>query len=154
MPGSAYGSTCSLSLNPASGQPYFHRFPLITIRDVVAAFEGLRQHLGIQHIHTLIGGSLGGQQAVEWAITRPDLFSQLILIATNARMSAWGVAFNESQRMAIEADHSWAEARPDAGTAGLKAARAMALLSYRNYETYERTQARPCLLYTSPSPRD
>lgn len=140
--GSAYGSTSALSTNPGTGEPYFHEFPVVTIRDVVRAFDLLREHLRIDRIKTCIGGSLGGQQAVEWAVEQPERFEQLILIATNARMSPWGVAFNEAQRMAIAADGSWPERRPDAGLAGLKAARATALLSYRNYETYNRTQTR------------
>jgi homoserine O-acetyltransferase len=140
--GSAYGSTSALSVNPLTGQPYYHDFPVVTMRDVVGAFDRLRRHLGLDRIRTCIGGSLGGQQAVEWAVAQPELFEQLILIATNARMSPWGVAFNESQRMAIAADSTWTERRPDAGLAGLKAARATALLSYRNYETYNRTQTR------------
>ncbi len=140
--GSAYGSTSALSTDPRTSQPYFHEFPVVTVRDVVRAFDLLREYLGIARIRTCIGGSLGGQQAVEWAVEQPELFEQLILIATNARMSPWGVAFNEAQRMAIVADGSWTERRPDAGLAGLKAARATALLSYRNYETYNRTQTR------------
>ncbi|MDW8287600.1 MAG: homoserine O-acetyltransferase [Flammeovirgaceae bacterium] len=138
--GSCYGSTGPLSINPETGRPYYHSFPLLTIRDMVRALDLLRQHLGIQHINTLIGGSLGGQQALEWAIMRPDLVENLILIATNIRHSPWGIAFNESQRLAIEADPTWREERPDAGAKGMKAARAIAMLSYRNYETYQKTQ--------------
>lgn len=140
--GSAYGSTNALSVNPATGEPYYQDFPLVTIRDIVASLDLLREHLGIRRIKTLVGGSLGGQQALEWAIQQPRLFDQLILIATNARMSPWGVAFNESQRMAIQADQTWQERRPDAGLSGMKAARATALLSYRNPKTYDFTQPR------------
>jgi homoserine O-acetyltransferase/O-succinyltransferase len=139
--GSCYGSTGPLSNDPDTGQPYFHDFPSVTIRDMVNALDLLRQELGIDRIHTCIGGSVGGQQAVEWAILQPTLIQHLILIATNAVMSPWGIAFNEAQRMAIAADPTWAEPRPDAGLTGLKAARAIALLSYRNYDTYGFTQA-------------
>ncbi|MBC7921061.1 MAG: homoserine O-acetyltransferase [Ferruginibacter sp.] len=141
--GSCYGSTHALSVNPESGTPYYHDFPLLTIRDLVGALDLLRNALGIRRIHTCIGGSLGGQQALEWAIRQPDLIEHLVLIATNARHSAWGIAFNESQRLAIEADPTWRENRPDAGSAGLKAARATALLSYRNYDTYVTMQTEP-----------
>jgi homoserine O-acetyltransferase/O-succinyltransferase len=134
--GSCYGSTNALSVNPSTVEPYYHDFPLLTIRDIVGALDLLRLHLGIEQIHTCIGGSLGGQQAMEWAIMRPELIQNLILIATNARHSAWGIAFNESQRLAIEADTSWKNRQPDAGSAGMKAARSIALLSYRNYDTY------------------
>ena len=140
--GSHYGSTGPLSVNPLTGKPYFHDFPLITIRDIVNSFDLLRNYLGITKIKTCVGGSLGGQQAVEWAISQPDLIENLILIATNAQHSPWGIAFNESQRMAIEVDPTWREAQENAGLQGMKAARATALISYRNYETYNVTQAR------------
>lgn len=140
--GSHYGSTCALSINPKTNKPYFHSFPLITIRDIVNAFDLLRQHLGIDQIHTCIGGSLGGQQAIEMAIMWPNIIQNLVLIATNAQFSPWGIAFNETQRMAIASDPSWADDTADAGKAGLKIARAVALLSYRNYQTYAITQQR------------
>jgi len=88
-----------------------------------------------------VGASLGGQQALEWLIKEPYLFDQSILIATNAKHSPWGIAFNESQRMAIEADQTWCLRKDDAGIHGLKAARAMALLSYRTAKGYNTTQA-------------
>jgi homoserine O-acetyltransferase/O-succinyltransferase len=138
---SCYGSTGPLSTNSDTGQPYYHDFPMITIRDMVLALDLLRQELNISRIHTLIGGSVGGQQAVEWAIQEPTLIQNLILIATNAVMSPWGIAFNEAQRMAIAADPTWFDNRPDAGMTGMKAARAIALLSYRDYATYGFTQA-------------
>lgn len=138
--GSAYGSTGPLSINPDTGNKYYHNFPQVTIRDIVNGFELLKNHLKIQKIHTLIGGSLGGQQALEWSITNPALIENLILIATNAKHSPWGIAFNESQRLAIKADRSWYSYSDDAGLKGLKAARSFALLSYRNYNTYQSTQ--------------
>ncbi len=140
--GSHYGSTCALSTNPASGQPYYHDFPFITIRDIVKAFKLLADDLEINQIQVCIGGSLGGQQAVEMAIMFPNLIQDLILIATNAQFSPWGIAFNETQRMAIAADPSWEQSQERAGAAGLKIARAVALLSYRNYQTYSITQQR------------
>lgn len=140
--GSNYGSTNPLSINPHTGKPYYHAFPTITIRDIVKSFDLLREHLTINGIDTCVGGSLGGQQALEFAILRPTLIKKLILMATNAVMSPWGIAFNESQRMAIACDPTWKENRPDAGLTGMKTARAIALLSYRNYETYALTQQR------------
>ena len=138
--GSPYGSTNPLSVNPQTGNKYYHNFPTLTIRDIVNAFELLRQHLGITKINTLVGGSLGGQQALEWAIQQTDLIENLFLIATNAQHSPWGIAFNESQRLAIKADRTWFSYSDDAGIKGLKAARAIALLSYRNYQTYQISQ--------------
>ena len=138
--GSCYGSTGPLSINSDRGSAYFHDFPAITIRDIVKSFGLLKTHLGVDKINTLLGGSLGGQQAIEWAIQEPELIENLFLIATNAQHSAWGKAFNESQRLAIKADRTWYSYSDDAGLKGLKAARAIALLSYRNYETYNSTQ--------------
>jgi homoserine O-acetyltransferase len=141
--GSCYGSTSPLAPDPATGQGRFKDFPLLTIRDLVAAHEALRRELGLAHIHTLIGGSLGGQQALEWAASQPDVIGHLVVIATSARHSAWGVAFNEAQRMAIEADATYHENRPGGGDGGLAAARAVALLSYRGYDAYANTQTEP-----------
>jgi homoserine O-acetyltransferase len=138
--GSCYGSTGPLSVNPETGKKYYHDFPKITIRDMVNALDLLRQHLGIERIFTLTGGSLGGQQALEWAVMKPELMENMILMSSNAQHSPWGIAFNESQRMAIKADPTWFENRDDAGVEGMKAARAIAMLSYRNYATYESTQ--------------
>jgi homoserine O-acetyltransferase/O-succinyltransferase len=137
---SCYGTTGPASLDPDQQQPYFWTFPQVTIRDMVAVHEALRIHLGIEHIHTLIGGSLGGMQALEWGIMNSSCFKHLILLATNARHSPWGIAFNESQRLAIKADPTWNDPHPKAGAAGLKAARSIALLSYRGYEAYDKSQ--------------
>lgn len=142
IPGSYYGSTNALSINPETGEPYYHDFPLLTIRDVINTFEVLRKHLEIDKIHILMGGSLGGQQALEWAVSYPDIIENLILFSSNAVHSPWGIAFNETQRMAIENDPTWPNNDPDAGRDGMKVARAIALLSYRNYYTYNRTQSR------------
>jgi homoserine O-acetyltransferase/O-succinyltransferase len=141
--GGCYGSTGPLSVNPNTLQPYFHSFPQLTNRDIVGAFDLLRQELGLQQVHTLIGGSLGGQQALEWALQKPDVFERLVHVASNARHSAWGIAFNESQRMAIRQDPSWANDSETAGQQGLKTARAIAMLSYRHYTSYELTQQEP-----------
>ena len=138
--GSHYGSTSPLHLNPETGQKYYHEFPLLTNRDIVNTFIILKNHLGISRINTLIGASLGGQQALEWSIMNPHSIENLILLATNAKHSSYGIAFNESQRLAIEADQTWKEARDDAGKNGLKAARSIALLSYRTDRGYNDTQ--------------
>lgn len=138
--GSPYGSTNPLSVNPVTGQPYYLAFPEITIRDMVKAHRLLATHLGINSIEVLIGGSLGGQQAMEWAITEPGKIKNLILIATNGKHSPWGIAFNESQRLAISTDRTFYANTPRGGEKGLKAARSMALLSYRGYKAYNITQ--------------
>lgn len=140
MPGSCYGSTGPLSENPVTGQPWFHEFPFFTPRDMIRAYDPLRKELGIEKIHLGIGGSMGGQQLLEWAVEDPDLFEFIIPIATNAEHSAWGRAFNASQRMCIETDATWLNNDPDAGLKGMEVARSVALISYRHYKTYEATQ--------------
>lgn len=138
--GSPYGSSNSLSTDQTTGQAYYLEFPQFTIRDIVNAHQILADYLRIENIGILIGGSLGGQQAVEWAIIEPERIKNLILIASNAKHSPWGIAFNESQRLAISTDPTFFENTPDGGKTGLKAARSIALLSYRNYKTYSVTQ--------------
>lgn len=139
-PGSCYGSVCPLSVNPVTEKPFYRDFPLITTRDAAKMFNLLRKHLNISHIYLLIGGSLGAQIGTEWLCTEPYLFEKSILIAGNAQHSAWGIAFNEAQRMAIYADKTYFEDTPEGGKTGLKAARAMAMLSYRSYALYHTTQ--------------
>ncbi len=138
--GSPYGSTCALSKDPRTGEPYYHNFPLITIRDIVNSFELLRIYLDIQKVKLLTGASLGGQQCLEWSVISPEIFENQLLIATNAKHSPWGIAFNESQRLAIVADQTWNNKESNAGEAGLLAARSIALLSYRSYKGYNKTQ--------------
>ncbi len=141
-PGSPYGSISPLSINPQNNQPYYHDFPLFTIRDMIKAYQQLKNHLGITKILVGLGGSTGGMQLLEWAVEEPELFEHIVPIATNAALSPWAIAFNASQRMAIEADSTWLERRPDAGQKGLAAARSIALLSYRHYNGYDVTQSR------------
>ncbi|MFO0321852.1 MAG: homoserine O-acetyltransferase [Bacteroidota bacterium] len=138
--GSCYGTTGPLSLNPATKEPWFSSFPKISIRDMANTLDVLKDHLGIENIHTIIGGSQGGQIAQEWVLKKPTLTKNLILIATNAAHSPWGIAFNESQRLAIKADQTYFSDSIHGGEKGLLAARSIALLSYRNYNTYQNTQ--------------
>jgi homoserine O-acetyltransferase len=140
IPGSSYGSTGPLSENPVTDKPFYHDFPFFTVRDIVGTLDLLRKYLGIEEIHTAMGGSLGGQQALEWSIIHPEVIKHLIVVASNAVSSPWGIAFRESQRAAIEADVTWKKSTADAGIEGLKVARGIALLSYRNYLTYLQAQ--------------
>jgi homoserine O-acetyltransferase len=139
--GSCYGTTCATSENPATGEIYGKDFPLISIRDMVKAHQLLRTHLGIEKVLLGIGGSLGGQQLLEWAVDEPSFFTNICVLASNAQHSPWGIAFNEAQRMAMQADPTLYQQGENAGRKGLAAARAIAMLSYRNYRTYEITQS-------------
>lgn len=138
--GSHYGTTSPLSINPKTETPYYLSFPSFNVRDMAAVQKLLADHLGIKKINTLIAGSLGGQQAIEWAISEPWRMKDLILMATNCKHSPWGIAYNESQRLALSADPTFFSNTPNGGERGLLAARSIALLSYRNYETYAISQ--------------
>lgn len=138
--GSPYGTTAPLHVNPLTGKPYYGDFPRYTIRDMVNAHRILADHLGIDRIHTLVGCSVGGFQAIEWAVMEPERFDRLSLMATDAVATPWTIAIDETQRMCIEADRTFGEPRNDAGTAGLAAARAIGLLSYRGPSGYNLTQ--------------
>ena len=140
MPGSCYGSISPLDMDPATGEAYYHQFPFFTTRDMIKAYQLLKKELGIDKIWLGVGGSMGGQQLLEWAIEEPGAFENMLPIATNAQHSPWGIAFNASQRMAIEADATWNERKQEAGREGMKVARSIALLSYRHYETYSVSQ--------------
>ncbi len=126
--GSPYGSTRPENLD-------FLRF---TVRDQVQAFLQLAESLDIQTIHTLIGGSFGGYQALEFAYGFSGKVSHMILLASSAKESAWGIAIHEAQRMAIRADATFGTQH--GGQEGLKAARAVAMLTYRTSEKLDQDQ--------------
>ena len=132
--GSCYGSTSPCSINPKTGKPYLLEFPKTTVRDIAKCHNILLEHLGIDKVDLLIGGSVGGFQALELSIMFPQKIKNMVLLACNSRFTPWGSAFNESMRMAIMADPS-----PDK-KAGLAAARSIALISYRSFEGYNTTQ--------------
>jgi homoserine O-acetyltransferase len=126
--GSPYGST----------RPNDENFPLYTVRDVVKAHLLLADVLNISHIHVAIGGSFGGSQAIEFAYSFEGLIDNLILIASSAKESAWGIAIHESQRMAMKADPTFG--LPEGGSDGIKAARAIGMLTYRSVRSFETQQ--------------
>ena len=101
--GSPYGTTAPLHSNPATGSPYYKDFPPYTIRDIVNAHRVLAEALGIGRIKVLVGCSVGGFQAIEWAVMEPDRFERLVLMATDAIATPWTIAIDETMRMSIEA---------------------------------------------------
>lgn len=139
MPGSCYGSIGPVSTDSLVAS-YFHEFPFFTTRDMVCAYKLLKDNLGIKKVAIGMGGSMGGQQLLEWAIIEPELFEVIVPLATNAKHSPWGIAFNASQRMAIEQDSTWKNKDATAGMEGMKVARSIALISYRHYDTYLSSQ--------------
>ena len=105
--GSCMGSTGPSSINPDSGKPYGFDFPVVTIGDMVRAQKALLDHLGIEKILSVVGGSLGGMQVLEWAVRYPEMVVSAIPLATTTRHSALAIAFNEVARQAIMADPNW-----------------------------------------------
>lgn len=138
--GSHYGTTGPLSINPATGEPWYGDFPQVTVRDMVCAHQLLAEHLDIQRVKLLIGSSIGGFQCLEWSVMQSDFAEKTAFIATTPRTKPWASAFNESQRMAIEGDSTFGERRADAGLDGMATARSIALLSYRGGMAYDKTQ--------------
>lgn len=138
--GSHYGTTGPLSMNPATGEPWYGDFPKITVRDMVNCHRLLAAHLGIERVKLLIGSSIGGFQCLEWCVMQPDFAERAAFIATTPRTKPWASAFNESQRMAIESDPTFGERNAEAGAAGMAVARSIALLSYRGGTAYDKTQ--------------
>ena len=133
--GSAYGTTGPRSIpNPLS-------FPRFTVRDTARLFSLVREHLGIEQIDLLVGSSIGGFHALEWAIMEGKRILNAAFIATAPRVSAWLSAWMEVQRMAIEADPTFRTCQSlDGGRKGLEAARAISLISYRSFDGYNLTQ--------------
>lgn len=141
--GSCYGSSGPLTINPDTSKPYYSSFPVVTIRDMVNSFILLRKQLGIERIKLLMGGSMGGYQVLEWCLMEPDVIQNSFLITTSASESAWGIAIHTAQRLAIEADATWRNDDPEAGKDGIKAARAIGMLTYRNYKIFHDKQTDP-----------
>lgn len=135
--GSCFGSSGPASINPLTGKPYYFDFPKVTVRDSINAFYLLCQHLGISKIDLLVGASMGGFHAQEFAIMHPELIKRAVFMATTSRVTPWLTAFEETQRMALEADPTFRMKRDlKGGLAGLKCARGIAIMSYRCEEGY------------------
>ncbi|MCG1048170.1 MULTISPECIES: homoserine O-succinyltransferase MetX [Mycetohabitans] len=102
--GSCFGSTGPMSIDPATGLPYGARFPVITVEDWVNAQARVADHLGIERFAAVMGGSLGGMQALAWSIMYPQRVAHCVVIASTPRLSAQNIAFNEVARSAILSD--------------------------------------------------
>jgi len=139
--GGCMGSTGPGSIDPQSGRPYGHDFPLVTIGDMVRAQKALVDHLNIDRLLTVIGGSIGGMQALEWAVRCPERIRSAVLLATTAKHSALAIAFNEVARQAIMADPNWNNGnyyggpKPDLG---LAVARMIGHITYLSDEAMRR----------------
>ncbi len=131
--GSCMGSSGPATINPATGKPWGMDFPVITIRDMVRAQAMLLDHLGVGRLKAVVGGSMGGMQALSWPATFPDRVEAAVVIASTARHSAQNIAFHEVGRQAVMADPRWNggayyDGEPPA--AGLAVARMAAHITY------------------------
>ncbi len=105
--GGCQGSTGPSSIDPETGRPYGSSFPVITVRDMVAAQRALVAGLGIGQLYAVIGGSMGGMQALQWIVSYPDAVLKSVIIAATATSSPQQIAFNEIGRRAIMTDPAW-----------------------------------------------
>ena len=131
--GGCKGSTGASSINPATGQPYGLGFPIVTIHDMVECQKALIDHLGVPKLLAVVGGSMGGMQAMEWAVSFPEMVGAVIPLAATYRLSAQGIAFNAVGREAIFADPNWNKGDYYAGAApasGLAIARMIGHITY------------------------
>lgn len=132
--GSCMGSTGPSSINPQTGKPYAIDFPMITIADMVRAQKMLIDHLGIQELFCVIGGSMGGMQVLQWVASYPDMVYTAVPIATAARHTSQNIAFHEVGRQAVMADPNWLGGRYQESAArpekGLGVARMAAHITY------------------------
>jgi homoserine O-acetyltransferase/O-succinyltransferase len=134
MLGSCYGSTGPGSVNPETGAVYGPDFPLVSVRDNVRAQARLLDSLGIRRLRLVLGGSIGGMQALEWAILHPDRVERALIIGVTP-LSAMGLALNHLQRQAIQHDPEWAAGRylpQKPPSRGLALARQIAMISYKS----------------------
>ena len=144
MLGSCYGSTGPGSVDPETGRIYGADFPLVSIRDNVRAQARLLESLGIHRLRVVMGGSIGGMQALEWAMVFPERVAQGFIIGV-APLSAMGLALNHLQRQAIQGDPDWnggnylAHRQPHYG---LALARQIAMISYKSAALFEERYAR------------
>ncbi len=138
--GGCYGTTGPTSRADGAFEPYGGSFPQVTIRDMVRLQALLLDHLGVEILDLVVGGSMGGMQALEWPLLFPERVRAVAPIAVGPTQSAWGVALSEAQRQAIRADANFAGGRYPLGagpTQGLAAARTMAMISYRSPHNFE-----------------
>ncbi len=138
--GSCYGSTGPTTVNPATSKRYAGDFPVVSIRDMVRAQAKLLDHLGIQRLHAVVGGSIGGMQALAWAVDFPERVPRAIVVGA-APLGAMGLAMSHLQRRAIRLDPAWrgGSYEPDAPpTEGLALARAIATCTYKSQELFHK----------------
>lgn len=140
--GGCYGSTGATSIDPSNNRTYGSHFPEITIGDMVRVQAALLEHLGVQRLRAVVGGSMGGMQALEWARAYPDRVVAAVIIGAPPRHSAWGITFNHLARMAIVGDPDYKNGKYSSQPQGLALARAITTLFFRSPESFGLTQGR------------
>lgn len=139
MLGSCYGSTGPGAVNPETGESYGPDFPLVSIRDNIRAQAQLLDSLGIRRLRLVLGGSIGGMQAIEWAMLYPERVQRALVIGV-APLGAMGLALNHLQRQAIQHDPEWEGGRylpQKPPRSGLALARQIAMISYKSAPLFE-----------------
>jgi len=136
--GGCNGSTGPASLNPETSRPYRTQFPAVTIRDMVHAQYQALQKLGIRHLAAVIGGSLGGMQAMEWGLLYPDMMDKLVILAATPYLTDYGIAFNHIARTAIVSDCNWRDGKYECGKPikGFELARMIGMVTYRSPDLF------------------
>ncbi|OHW98027.1 homoserine o-acetyltransferase [Colletotrichum incanum] len=141
--GSPYGSASPLTINPDTGRPYASDFPQTTVRDDVKAHKLVLDALGVKSVAAVVGGSMGGMTTLEWPLcTPPGFVRNIVPIATAADHSAWGISWAETQRQCIYSDPKFDDGYYDPTpegqpSAGLAAARMIAMLTYRSCMSFD-----------------
>lgn len=139
--GGCAGTTGPSSTNPETGKPYGLDFPMMTIGDIIESQKILLEHLGISCLHSVVGGSVGGMQVLEWCVRYPEIVHSAIPIATTMRHSALAIAFNEVARQAIMVDPKWNKGNyydGDKPDLGLSVARMIGHVTYLSDEAMRR----------------
>ena len=155
--GGCRGSTGPASLDPRTGRPYGLKFPIVTIRDMVRVQKRLLEHLGIAKLRLVIGGSMGGMQALEWAVSYPDFMDSVCAIAASPRNSAQAIAFNECMRRAITLDPNFQKGEyyeSDPPNNGLSLARMIGMITYLSDSILQETFGRKPAMEATSIERD
>ena len=140
-PGGCHGSTGPSSINPQTNKPYANKFPRVRVEDWVAAQKLLAKYLGIECFHAVIGGSIGGMQALSWSISYPEMLKLAVIIAGTPKLTTQNIAFNEIARQSIKRDPAFANGdfyNQESPKKGLSVARMLGHVTYLSDKDMQR----------------